>query len=84
VLSCMGDQLRSILDVTIVYPEGVPGLWKFLSSGSLEIKVRVRQLPIPAELMGDYFKDRQFRQRFNGWLNTLWNEKDHLIETLKG
>ena len=84
VLGCMGDQLRSILDVTIVYPEGVPGLWKFLSSGSLEIKVRVRQLPIPAELMGDYFKDRQFRQRFNGWLNTLWNEKDHLIETLKG
>src|SRR5208337_4434901 len=34
VLSTLGQRLHSILDVTIVYPEGVPALWTFLCRNS--------------------------------------------------
>jgi 1-acyl-sn-glycerol-3-phosphate acyltransferase len=82
VLCTMGRQLHSILDVTIVYPEGIPGLWTFLCSNSMEIKVLVKQIPITPELLGEYLTDRGFRRRFKDWLDKLWEEKDKLIGTL--
>jgi hypothetical protein len=82
VLSALGRRLHSILDVTIVYPEGTPGLWTFLCSDSMEIKVRVKQIPVTPDLLGDYLKDRRFRRQFKDWLDKLWGEKDKLIGTL--
>jgi len=82
VLCTLGQRLHSILDVTIVYPEGVPRLWTFLCSNSMEIKVRVKQIPVTPELLGDYFTDEGFRRRFKDWLVKLWDEKDKLIGTL--
>ncbi|MGV8074252.1 MAG: acyltransferase [Syntrophobacteraceae bacterium] len=82
VLSTLGQRLHSVLDVTIVYPEGTPGLWTFLCSNSMEIKVRVKQIPVTPESLGDYFTDRVFRRRFKDWLDSLWDEKDKLIGTL--
>jgi 1-acyl-sn-glycerol-3-phosphate acyltransferase len=82
VLGTLGEQLHSILDVTIVYPQGVPNIWEFLCTKSMAVKVRVRQLPINGELMGDYLSDREFRRQFSNWLNTLWTEKDKQMETL--
>jgi 1-acyl-sn-glycerol-3-phosphate acyltransferase len=82
VLGTMGDRLHSILDVTIVYPEGVCGMWEFLCSRSMSVKVCVRRLPVAWELMGDYLADRTFRRDINNWLNALWTEKDRLIETM--
>jgi 1-acyl-sn-glycerol-3-phosphate acyltransferase len=82
VLGAMGRRLESILDVTIVYPEGVLAIWAFLCSKSMKIRVRVRQLPITEELLGDYLADREFRRRFNTWLNELWTDKEKTIERL--
>jgi 1-acyl-sn-glycerol-3-phosphate acyltransferase len=82
VLNTLGQQLHSILDVTIAYPEGTPGLWTFLCTDSMEIRVRVKRIPITPELLGDYVADRAFRQRFKDWLDRLWDEKDKLIGTL--
>ncbi|MGO9020666.1 MAG: acyltransferase [Syntrophobacteraceae bacterium] len=82
VLCTLGQRLHSILDVTIVYPEGTPGLWTLLCSSSMEIKVRVKQIPVTPELLGDYLTDREFRRRFKDWLDKLWAEKDKLIGTL--
>jgi 1-acyl-sn-glycerol-3-phosphate acyltransferase len=82
VLDTLGEQLHSILDVTIVYPDGAPGIWAFLCCKTLAVKVRVKELPVTRELRGDYLVDKEFRSRFNDWLNTLWAEKNHLIDTL--
>jgi 1-acyl-sn-glycerol-3-phosphate acyltransferase len=82
VLCTLGRQLHSILDVTIVYPEKTPGLWTFMCSNSMEIKVRVKQIPVTPELVGDYLTDRGFRRQFKDWLDNLWDEKDKLIGTL--
>jgi len=82
VLESMGQQIHSVLDVTIVYPKGVQDIWTFLCSRSLEVKVMVRELPVTKEIVGDYLADRAFRRNFNNWLDTLWKEKDQTIETL--
>lgn len=82
VLGAMGEQLESILDVTIAYPQGVVGLWSFLCSRSIKIVVRVKQIPITQDLVGDFFSDREYRRRFVAWLNNLWEDKDKLLGEL--
>jgi 1-acyl-sn-glycerol-3-phosphate acyltransferase len=82
VFQAMGEQLHRILDVTIVYPNGVKTFWHFLCGRVNEISVRVRSLPIDKDLFGDYFNDAEFRERFQEWLNRLWVEKDRQIEPL--
>ena len=82
VLTSMGEQLNAILDVTIVYPEGIKNFWAFVCGDIHEIKVRVRQLPVTADLLGDYTTDRSFRARFHTWLNDLWKEKDQSIQDM--
>jgi len=80
VLASMGDQLQSILDVTIVYPKGKKTFWEFLCGNIEEITVRVNTLPISGIPKGDYFDDRNFRKEFHRWLNDIWTEKDRYIE----
>ena len=82
VLATMGEQLHSILDVTIAYPEGAKSFWAFLCGEVSEIKVKVESLPIDEEVSGDYFKDREFRKRFRDWLNALWVKKDKTLAAL--
>jgi 1-acyl-sn-glycerol-3-phosphate acyltransferase len=83
VLEAMGDLLRSLVDVTIVYPEGRPSLTDLFAGRVTRIRVRVRELPIPPELVGrDYDSDAEFRERLQGWLNGLWAEKDAQLEAL--
>jgi 1-acyl-sn-glycerol-3-phosphate acyltransferase len=81
-LLAMGRQMDRILDVTIAYPDGGKSFWRFLCGEVKEIKVRVRAFEITPELQGDYFNDREYRTRFQGWLNALWTEKDRCIEEL--
>jgi 1-acyl-sn-glycerol-3-phosphate acyltransferase len=80
VLSAMGRQLQRILDVTIVYPDGIKTFWDFACGNVREVKVHIRSLPVTDELMGDYRQDRKFRIQFHDWLNSLWLEKDRRIE----
>ena len=85
VFSCMGDYLSNAVDVTIVYPENEPpvGFWDLLVGKIPWITVRVRVLPIPENVVGlNYEEDMAFRERVQQWVNTLWQEKDHLIEAL--
>jgi 1-acyl-sn-glycerol-3-phosphate acyltransferase len=82
VLSCMGDQLSGILNVTIVYPQGPVSFWQFLCRKAGRIRVRIETLPVSRELLGDYLQDQEYRQRIQSWLNQLWEEKDRQIERL--
>jgi 1-acyl-sn-glycerol-3-phosphate acyltransferase len=83
-LATMGEQFDSLLDVTILYPRGVPTFWDILSGGVGEIRVRVREIAIPRDLIdGDYERDAAFRARVQAWVHTMWQEKDELLEELK-
>jgi 1-acyl-sn-glycerol-3-phosphate acyltransferase len=83
VLSAMGEQITSILDVTISYEPEAKGLWDFLCGRVSCVKVRINQLPITDDIKGDYFNDNRFRQDFQQWVNRLWTDKDNTLEKLR-
>lgn len=82
-LSAMGERFDALLDVTIVYPDGVPTFWDLLSGKVKQVVVRVRELEIPRDLLGgDYEGDPAFRARMQEWVRAMWAEKDHRIEEI--
>jgi 1-acyl-sn-glycerol-3-phosphate acyltransferase len=84
VMNAMGEILQSIVDVTIVYPAGIPTLMDLLAGRVGDVHVRIRERPIPADLVaGDYENDGDFRARFQAWLNELWAEKDADIAAMR-
>lgn len=83
-LQAMGDKFQSVLDVTIVYPDGVPTFWSFLCGRLRRVVVRVRSVPVPRHLLGgDYGQDPVFREAFSQWVQQLWREKDAQIAVLR-
>jgi 1-acyl-sn-glycerol-3-phosphate acyltransferase len=83
VINAMGDIIRTIVDVTIVYPGGRPGFLDLIAGRMRRARVHVRELPIPADLLGgDYQNDPAYRERFQLWITELWTEKDARIAAL--
>lgn len=83
VINAMGDTLKSVIDVTIVYPEGRPTFLDLIGGRVHQVRVHIRELPIPRELIGgDYENDAEYRKRFQLWISEIWSDKDALIERL--
>ncbi|SEI05186.1 1-acyl-sn-glycerol-3-phosphate acyltransferases [Rheinheimera pacifica] len=82
VLGAMGNQLHKILDITIYYPGGIPSFWDYISGKVRDINVQIRVIPITPELLGDY-NDNHYRERFQQWINQLWQHKDQQLTSLK-
>lgn len=76
VLSMMGENMRKVIDVTIIYPGGVETAWEFLCSRLSRIVVKIEVLSIDQDLRGQDPDDQEYRNRFNNWLNALWEKKD--------
>ena len=83
VLDAMGESMKSILDVTIVYSDRRPGLFDLFAGRIRHIHIDVVEREITPDMLGDYENDIEFRARFQRWLNTVWEEKQKTIERLK-
>jgi 1-acyl-sn-glycerol-3-phosphate acyltransferase len=84
VLSAMGGQIKSMLDVTIVYQEQDIGFWDLLSGRIKNIHIEITEREIPPDLLqGDYENDMAFRENFQQWISTVWQEKDEKISEMK-
>ena len=84
VMNALGDALHSILDITIVYPSGRSTLADLFADRVREVRVHVRELPIPTELVrGDYERDPAARERMQIWINDLWAQKDLRIAAMR-
>ncbi len=82
VLSSMGNMITGIVNVTIAYPQGPKTFWQFLCGEVKEVKVNVEVIPVSDEIIGDYFEDETFRQRFQHWVNELWVNKDKKLASM--
>lgn len=82
-LNSMGAMFDAILDVTIVYPDGVSQFWD-LCCGELEsVTLVIDKRPVEDWMVsGDYANDREFRREFHRWLTSVWEKKDALISVL--
>jgi len=85
VMAALGEQMKSLLDVTILYPEGKPpGFWALLCGRVERVVVDIRSRELSSELFaGDYANDPAFREVFQQWVNELWSDKDERIEALR-
>ena len=82
-LNVLGEKFSSMLDITIVYPDGIPEFGDFLCGKVKRITVRMRTIEIPKTLLqGDYENDQAFRDAMHQWVQKLWREKDEQIQTL--
>lgn len=87
-LGALGDKIDGVLDVTIVYPDGIPSYQDLWQGNIRRIVVDVRNVDVPSDLMtrlthGDYQQDKQTRTDMFAWIEQLWREKDQKIEQLQ-
>ncbi|MFD2229858.1 acyltransferase [Alkalimarinus sediminis] len=80
VLDAMGDCISTLLDITIIYPDGRPGFWEFMCGKVKRVVIRINQVEIPVELRGrDYSQDEQHKESIIKWVDELWVKKDRII-----
>jgi len=85
VLGSMGEQMNTMIDITIIYPNGNnKSPWDLCCGRINKIVVHVRKIDIPKEFLGkNYANDPEFKTNFQKWLNDFWQEKDRLISDMK-
>ncbi|RKR06144.1 acyltransferase-like protein [Kushneria sinocarnis] len=82
VIDLLGDRLAGIIDVTLDYRNGCSGFGAFLCGRSGTIHLSARHLDIPSWMReGDYFNDTAYRERFQAWVNAVWQEKDQQLSS---
>ena len=82
VMDLLGPQMKSIVDVTIVYPNGKITLWDYLCGRIENVNVSISYIPI-TESMLDSSKSIESLRKLRNIINQLWAEKDLKIELLK-
>lgn len=80
VLYSFDDALDSLIDVTIIYPDGTPSVWQYVSGQVKKISVHIRLRPIDKQLRGvDFRQNADAKGRLKTWLNGIWAEKESLM-----
>lgn len=83
-LNVLGTQFDKLMNVTLCYPENNNAPFYDMLSGKLtRIVVRVNMVPISDDLHGDYVNDKNFKRRFQRWLNDLWSDKDEQLAEIQ-
>ncbi|MCH4243304.1 acyltransferase [Acinetobacter gerneri] len=83
-LNILGDKIDALVDMTIVYPNGVPGYGEFWLGDVSRIAVNLRKIDIPDWVKGgNYEDDAEYREHFQQWVDEIWTEKDQLISRMK-
>ena len=84
-LAAMGELFTNILDVSLAYPENRRHpMFEMLAGQMRKIVIDVTVLPVTEDVVGDYFNDQSFKQRFQTWLNSLWEAKDKRLKQILG
>ena len=83
VLSALADQVTQLINITIYYEKETPGFWDLLCGNNGNVTIHVENQLIPEHLLNrDYSADPGYRTELLQWINTMWEEKDRLLEEL--
>lgn len=81
VLQSMGDQFDSLIDLTIVYPDGDKNLLELIMGLMTRVTVEVRKYDFPEGMIEKLrHQDTDGYTELKTWLNQIWLEKDQSIE----
>lgn len=81
VLEAMGENIHTLLDVTICYPNGSPSFVQFCMNQVPEIRITIKKLEVPTDILGDYFNNETDKKNFQDWVNDLWQSKDNQLDS---
>jgi 1-acyl-sn-glycerol-3-phosphate acyltransferase len=80
VLYSFDDALDSLIDVTITYPDGKPGVWQYISGQVKKISVNIQLRPIGENIRGRNFREDSVAKReLKTWVDGIWEEKEQYI-----
>lgn len=83
-LNILGQNIDALVDMTIVYEPEAPDYGEFWLGSTQKIYVHVRKIDVPDwVLQGDYQQDENHRQKFQAWVDEIWQQKDQLITQIK-
>lgn len=82
VFQAMGESIDKIIDVTIYYPNGIPSMVDLMCNRIPKIVVKLTVLEVPEAAFGQYFSNPNHTEKFQSWVNSLWNEKDKTLAQL--
>ena len=73
-----------LTDITLVYKSDKRAFWNFLCGDLREASVTINTYKIPEELRGvDYSDNQEMRDKLKAFLESIWEEKDKIIEKEK-
>lgn len=86
-IASLGDKIDGILDMTIVYPDGVPDyndLWAGkIKRLAVHIDYAVMSDALFEQLQqGQYVSDAATKDALHDWLDKLWQQKDKQIDAM--
>ena len=82
-LSAMPN-INTLVDYTVIYKSKKRDAWSFAKGDMKHVKVLVTKYKIPDNLKNrNYANDKDYRDEFKNWIETIWAEKDKKIEELK-
>ena len=78
-LNILGDKIDALVDMTIVYPDGVPGYGDFWLGDVSKIAVNLRKIEIPDWVLGVIMKMTKFTVNVfnNGYMNSGLKRSAH-------
>lgn len=84
VINALGDKLDCILNVTLYYPDGVPGFFEFLCGHTKRVTVVIEPLAVPVDTDQDQSEAGiTLKKDFRHWVNGIWEAKDQQLERLQ-
>ncbi|MDO4450140.1 MAG: acyltransferase [Moraxella sp.] len=83
-IASLGEQIDGILDMTVVYPDGVPDYGELWSGEITRLGVDIRHLPMSQTLFdelqaGKYDSDESVKAQLFAFLDEVWQVKDERI-----
>lgn len=86
-LAALGEHIDAVLDMTIVYPDGMPSYQDLWKGNIKRIGVDIRKIELPDALLqrlidGKYQTDEQTKKDMYDWLDQLWQDKDQRIQAM--
>ena len=76
------SKINNMVNVTIKYADNNSSMWSILKGDVKQITIEYSLIPITEDFYGDYYKDRDYRRRFQRILNDIWQAKDARLDEL--
>lgn len=79
VITALSDRMDAVLDVTLIYPDGVPTFWALLQGECPRVDVIVERHPLPDAVRAADTPEAA-REALRPWVDELWRAKDRRLE----